>query len=71
MDHPEDWQEASPSGYWQQEYRANKYHDCVRHSPYCPGEIAPGELYLRTAVLERPVGARGTVTVTKACQACQ
>jgi len=69
-DHPEDWHEPSTKGFWQKEYRARKYHDCVRHDAYCPGEICPGELYLRTAVLERTPGTRGTVTVTRSCQAC-
>lgn len=65
--------ERPPTGAWSQQYRANRSHDCVRRSPYCPGEICPGEIYTRSAVLERPKGLdrRGTVTVTRACQTCQ
>lgn len=70
---PEGEGHRGPRGVWAQQYRANRSHDCIRTDPYCPGEICPGEIYTRTAVLERPKGldGRGTVTVTRACQACQ
>ena len=60
-------------GKWVTDCKANKHHPCVQLSPYCPGEICPGEYYERTAVLERPLGPdkRGTVTVTRACQYCR
>lgn len=59
-------------GKWITECRAKRHHECVRRSVYCPGEICPGEVYKRTAILERPLGhqKRGTVTVSRACQEC-
>jgi hypothetical protein len=73
---PEDfdpWEDCiNAKGKWITECRANRYHDCVRRSPYCPGEICPGEVYKREAILEKPLGMdkRGTVTVYRYCQEC-
>lgn len=69
-DYPTDWREPTVTGCWRGEHRARKHHDCVRRSPHCPGEICRGEIYQRTAVLDRTPWTRGTVRVERACQAC-
>lgn len=59
-----------PKGVWITECRAKVSHECDSRSPYCPGEICPGEIYKRTAILEH-LANTVTVRVIKQCQECQ
>ncbi len=60
----EDVDSFAPKGYWEKEYLSNKNHDCS----YCHREICPEEFYIRTAILERQIGNRGTIVVYKKCK---
>lgn len=67
--------DEAATGSWSRQYRANRPHDCERRALECPGDIGRGDLYTRTATLVRikgrkGPGRRGTVIVTRTCQAC-